>query len=170
MSIYDLILDAGGVDLKNKFFRADINRPNPFSDKDNWLIKTFILNNDVSILSQISKNNVNKDYLLKPGDIIVIRPQPMKNNISRVQIEGYVNFPGSYLISKPNETIADIIKRAGNVSEDAYLRASYIIRNGKKINLNFENIVKEFPKLKTNFSVAGGDYYIHWYRNSTSGS
>ena len=61
-----------------------------------------------------------------------------------------------YLISKPNETIADIIKRAGNVSEDAYLRASYIIRNGKKINLNFENIVR-FPRLNTNFSVADGD-------------
>ena len=41
MSIYDLILDAGGVDLKNKFFRADINRPNPANDKNNWSIKTF---------------------------------------------------------------------------------------------------------------------------------
>ena len=47
MSIFDLILDAGGVGFKNKFFRADINRPNPANNKNNWLIKTFELNNDV---------------------------------------------------------------------------------------------------------------------------
>ena len=50
-------------------------------------------------LSQIPKNKMKKGSFLKPGDIVIIRLQPKRKDINRVQIEGYVNFPGTYLIS-----------------------------------------------------------------------
>ena len=45
-----------------------------------------------SILSQISKNNVKKDYLLKPGDIVIIRPEPKRNNTENYKLKGMLIF------------------------------------------------------------------------------
>ena len=69
-------------------------------------------------------------------------------------------YPGIYPLLNPNETIQDIIDRAGGPSFNAYLIASKFIRNGIQVNLSLENIYKNNRDINSNFKVENGDRII----------
>ena len=73
---------------------------------------------------------------MRPSDIIIIRSAPLSYKQEKVTIKGFVNFPGDYIISKPDELVTDIIKRAGGLRAEAYAMASSLIRNGVSIKLS----------------------------------
>ena len=56
----------------------------------------------------------------------------------------------------PNELVTDIIDRAGGLLPNAYPRGSSFTRNGEKINLSFEKIIR-FPSSRDNFEMVEGD-------------
>ena len=93
---------------------------------------------------------------MRPSDIIIIRSAPLSYKQEKVTIKGFVNFPGDYIISKPDELVTDIIKRAGGLRAEAYAMASSLIRNGVSIKLSFEKLIKN-PKSKFNFGILPGD-------------
>ena len=47
---------------------------------------------------------------------------------SLVSIEGEVTFPGRYSITSRTERISDLIKRAGNLTPEAYLQGASLVR------------------------------------------
>ena len=158
MKLKDLILEAGGVDPDLYRFRAEVSRidPNNLSDKFFAEILTFdITNESKSYLEETNENN-KLDLLLKPYDVISIRPDPYFSEQRKVVISGYVYYPGEYSIRGPNEKVTDIIDRAGGLRPEAYPLSSLLTRNGKKIKLSFEKIIKQ-PKSKYNFDVMEGD-------------
>src|SRR5690606_34336656 len=64
-------------------------------------------------------------------DIVSIFPMPGYQRQQTVLIEGEVLFPGSYTISHKNERISDIIKRAGGLTESAYIEGASLKRERK---------------------------------------
>ena len=69
-------------------------------------------------------------------------------------------YPGVYPMLSPNETVKDIIERAGGPTPNAYLHASKFIRNGVEVNLSLENIYKKKKDSDSNFKVSNGDRII----------
>ena len=61
-------------------------------------------------------------------------------------VEGAVNYPGYYSLVGPNETLSDIIERAGGLKKEAYAFGSTFLRNGNKIQLNIDKIVQKTQK------------------------
>ena len=45
-----------------------------------------------------------------------------------VRVEGEVNFPGSYAISRKSERISDLVKRSGGTTDDAYIPGARLTR------------------------------------------
>ena len=156
MSFLDLILDAGGIDPKYKNYKVEINRKFKGKQSKNSKSITFWLKNDLSILEQDRIGAVNNNMLIQPQDLIIVRPELISSDFDRLTIRGFVKYPGDYIILSPLETIGDIIKRAGGVLEGANLKNSFFTRNGNRINIAIEKIVKN-PKNRSSFAVTNGD-------------
>ena len=156
MSIYDLILDAGGVSPVYKYFKVEVYRKLADSKRRENIVKTFSIKNDLTILqnSNISKSDDN--IFIKPKDLIIVRPENPTIEFERVNISGLVHYPGDYIILNSNENINDIILRAGGILDEANLKNSFFTRDERRININIEKIVRS-PKSRANFPVRNGD-------------
>ncbi len=168
MSIKDLILEAGGTMEDVYRYRVEVARIDPLNKSLEKYAEIITFNVDEKF--SISPGSLDglmgqKDsssamvFQLKPYDLVSIRPDPYFNNQKRVLISGQVLYPGEYTILKPDEKITDIIKRAGGLLNNAYANASSFIRNGEKVNVSYEEILKN-PKSKLNFNMQNGDQII----------
>ncbi len=73
----------------------------------------------------------NLNVPLKPGDVIVIEEIQPYENTSYVTILGEVKYPGRYTLSG-NETLYDVILRAGGYTERAFPKGLILIRESAK--------------------------------------
>ena len=96
------------------------------------------------------------DFYLQPYDLITIRPDPYFNNQKQITISGAVLYPGSYTILSSDEKITDIIERSGGLRPNAYSFGSTFSRNGQRVQLNLQKIIKS-PKSALNIVVQSGD-------------
>ena len=153
MSLKDLILEAGGIDENVYRYRVEVARIDPLNDDlDKYAnIVTFNIDEKFSIISP----NAN-DFNLQPYDLITVRPDPYFTNQKQVTVSGAVLYPGNYTILSSNEKITDIIKRSGGLRPNAYSFGSSFSRNGQRVQLNLEKIIKS-PKSALNIVVQSGD-------------
>jgi protein involved in polysaccharide export with SLBB domain len=153
MSLEDLILEAGGLNENVYRYRVEVARIDPLNnDLDEYAeIVTFNMDEKFSILS----SPVN-DFYLQPYDLITIRPDPYFNNQKQITISGAVLYPGSYTILSSDEKITDIIERSGGLRPNAYSFGSTFSRNGQRVQLNLQKIIKS-PKSALNIVVQSGD-------------
>ena len=163
MSLKDLILEAGGVSENVYRYKVEIARINPNNKTETNFAESiqFDLNNDFSIINKnndfkSTSSNQNNNFALLPYDRVSVRPDPYFGFQKNIEIKGEVYYPGSYSILRSDETIFDIIKRAGGLRSNAYLEGSTFERNGERINLNLRNIVKK-PKHGSNMIINHGD-------------
>ena len=165
MNIKDLILESGGVTEDVYSYKVEISRINPYTKKEDAYAEIINLDmmNDYSIDLSEFKNQKNLDsknnFLLKPYDLVTIRPNPYFNVQQQVKIEGEVYYPGFYTILNKDETIIDILTRAGGVKPNAFLFGSSFIRDGNVINLDLTEIIKS-QKSELNFNIKSNDKII----------
>lgn len=127
IKVEDLIIQAGGLLETASTANVEIARR---------------INNGASLatenkLADIIKFQIDKSlgldksastFILKPFDQVFIRKSPAYIPQMIVSIEGEVNFPGKYTITSRTERISDLIKRAGNITTEAYLKGASLIR------------------------------------------
>jgi protein involved in polysaccharide export with SLBB domain len=94
-----------------------------------------------------------ENFPIQPNDRIVFSLNPDYRRLRNVNVEGEVRFPGTYPIRENQTRLDDIIAMAGGLTDKAYLKASYIIRQpgNKSIEKNFNtpeaslNIISSAP-------------------------
>ena len=67
-------------------------------------------------------------YELKPYDQVSVRLNPDFEEVRTVQLMGEVNFPGTYTLLSREETVADLIKRAGGLKSNADANSAHMYR------------------------------------------
>ena len=157
MTLKDLILEAGGMDLNVYRYKVEVARIDPFNTdlKSYAQVIVFDINERFSISDVDSKNKVD-EFILNPYDLITIRPDPYFSNQKQVTIEGAVLYPGDYTILKADETLSDMIKRAGGLRINAFPQGSQFSRNGTRINISLVDLIRK-PKSSADFIVQDGD-------------
>jgi polysaccharide biosynthesis/export protein len=158
MDLGDLILESGGVDTNIYGFRAEISRLEPKNQKENQYAKLHIFDfiNDKSIFNNKNILNNNMNFELRSDDLVILRPSPLYSKQEKVEIDGFVYYPGEYVITNSEERVSDIINRAGGLRPEGYALASTLQRNGEIIRINFEKIIKS-PNSSFNFNVLPQD-------------
>lgn len=63
-------------------------------------------------------------------------------NSIKISIAGEVNEPGTYKINRPI-TLLHLFSKAKGFTEKVDLKSSYILRNGKKLNINIYKLIRE---------------------------
>lgn len=125
-TIEDLVVQAGGLrdgastvkvevsrrlkDPKSLTATGDLSRVFTFSLKDG-----LVMGGD-------------EGFYLEPYDIVDVRRSPGYMEQRRVSVDGEALFPGGYTLVKKNERLSDLVRRAGGVTDDAYVRGARLVR------------------------------------------
>jgi protein involved in polysaccharide export with SLBB domain len=68
---------------------------------------------------------------LKPGDVVVVRPNPELQTIRTVTLEGEWLYPGVYGMQNRQDRLSNIIGRAGGPTPQSDINGFYIIRTNQ---------------------------------------
>lgn len=96
---------------------------------------------------------------LEPFDNVLILRQPDFELQRTVQLTGEVRFPGSYALTSKGERLADIVKRAGGLTPQAYAEGVRFYRPARevgRINVELPRALAE-PASRHNIILQPGD-------------
>ncbi len=125
-TLQDIILLSGGLTDAASLAQVDVYRRiiNRHAKQDNQKIAdhfTFSLDENYNITSDTI-------FHLRPYDEIVIRKNPNYEEQKTVTVKGCINFAGTYVITKKNYRLSDLIKEAGGFSSLAYSEGAKLTR------------------------------------------
>ena len=126
-TVEDLILRAGGLTDAASFAKVDVSRRihDPKAVQTGQEISknfSFSLKDGLVVDGQ-------QGFMLEPYDVVQVRRSPGFMVPRTVHIEGEVTFEGDFNLSKKNQRLSDIIKAAGGVTPDAYVKGARMERH-----------------------------------------
>lgn len=152
-TVEDLIIQAGGFLETASLAYVEVARrikddkALSSTNKLAQIIK-FPISYNLSLSDSASK------FTLQPYDQVFIRRSPAYIPQLMVSIDGEVNFPGKYIITARKERISDLIKRAGNITPDAYLKGASLIRKKSDDKILTDNAINSIAaKKETSSSI-----------------
>ncbi|TAH01521.1 MAG: capsule biosynthesis protein [Sphingobacteriales bacterium] len=128
MTIYDVIMMGGGLkenasvqhlEVSRRIKNADAKAANPQT--------AIIFEQDIN--ANYSSDSLISKITLLPFDEIYIRPAPGYFTQKNVVIEGEVIYAGKYTLASKNDRISDLVKRAGGLTQQAYLDGAVLVRS-----------------------------------------
>lgn len=142
-TLEDFVLQAGGLketaSMHNVLVSRRVSNPHALST-DSVLAQTFkfSLKDGFVIDGQQS-------FRLMPFDEVYIRKSPGYYKQQNVTIEGEVMFAGDYTLTKKNERLSDIFRRAGGGTDLAYIEGARLER---KVNEAERTRLEEIAKMR----------------------
>ncbi len=127
MTIEDLVALAGGLRESASALRVEVARR----------IKGDRADHSSNEIAEIFQFRINKDlkveetgqhFYLEPFDKVYVRRAPGYQPQETVILEGQVFYPGTYTLTKKNERISNLIRRAGGLTVEAYPEGATLIR------------------------------------------
>ncbi len=125
LSLEDLIQQAGGFKEGASARRIEISRRVKDSDAgaaNSRMAQVYQVDVDQNLKIQGPK------FVLQPFDIVVVRNAAGYEVQRNVKIEGEVLYPGTYTITRRDERVSDLVKRAGGFTDLAYLDGASLKR------------------------------------------
>ena len=140
-TLEDFILQAGGLLETASTVKVDVARRiiNPSALSTDSVIAhsyTFKLKEGFVIDGE-------PGFTLMPFDEVYVRKSPGYNVQQNVTIEGQAMFAGTYTLSQKNERLSDIIRKAGGVTDLAYVKGARLERRiTPEERLRMETVMK----------------------------
>lgn len=125
-TLEDVILRAGGLTDAASTVKVDVSRrirdPKALEASEE-ISKTysFSLKDGFVVDGQ-------QGFVLEPYDIVQVRRSPGYMEPRTVRVEGEVVFAGVFTLSKKNQRLSDLIKAAGGVTKEGYVRGARLER------------------------------------------
>ena len=146
MTPTDLILQAGGFNEKSLRTEVYVNRIKPSGYAGEKISESLVIPMSPSFykttsdeIQNIDTANINSNtFILQHKDIVVVRKNPNYQEQRVVSISGEVNKPGTYILETKNETLFDLILKAGGSTSEAFLFGTQFNRDGKKLVVDVE--------------------------------
>ncbi|MCH7521237.1 MAG: SLBB domain-containing protein, partial [Candidatus Marinimicrobia bacterium] len=95
---------------------------------------------------------------LRHRDIVYIRTDPDYAKQDTVLVRGEVKFPGRYTLLRENETLSDVITRAGGVLPTGYPMGGRLIRDGERVVIRIDEAIR--GKKRADIILLSGDEII----------
>ena len=125
-TLEDLVLQAGGLKETASLMKVDVARrivDQRLTTSSDTIAHTFSF-----ALKDGFVIDGEPGFVLKPYDEIYVRKSPGFYTQQNVYVDGEVLFAGTYTLSKKNERVSEIIKKAGGLSNMAYPQGARLER------------------------------------------
>ena len=154
LTLQDFIISAGGFTTgaaynKIQVFRTELSTTQPVEFK---LIELEV-DSDYKLINP-------QNFKLQPYDHLVVRLTPEFNFGTTIEINGQVKFPGVYVIENNKSNLAEAIKMAGGLLEDADKHGTTLFRTYKNrgdISFELDKINSSASDSNNNPILFGGD-------------
>ena len=125
-TIEDLIIQAGGLTDAASVMKVDVSRR--IADSHATAMTDTIARTYSFSLKEGFVIDGTPGFVLKPYDEIYVRTSPGFSQQKNITIEGEIMFGGTYTLSKKNQTLSEIIKSAGGLTNTAYAKGARLER------------------------------------------
>ena len=131
ITLDDVLMMAGGLAQEASGAKIDISRIVDYDAETNQIKskRTLVRSFDISNDGELSDEALN--FSLEPYDQVAVRVNPDYQEVRTVVLTGEVQFPGVYSLMSKDETIAEVISRAGGLKSSADMSAVKMYRNMK---------------------------------------
>ncbi len=128
VTLGDALLLAGGMVQESAGGKVEISRVVDYDAAKNQLSpkRAIIQAYPIAKDGQLSENALT--YELEPYDQVSVRLNPDFEEVRTVKLIGEVKFPGIYTLLSRDETVADLIKRAGGLKSHADANSAQMYR------------------------------------------
>ena len=125
-TLEDFVVQAGGLKESASTVKVDISRRvsnRKALTRDSLIAKTysFALKDGFVIDGQ-------PGFTLEPYDEVYVRKSPSYTIQQNVSIEGEVNFPGTYPLTKSESRLSDLVRASGGTNQLAYVKGARLER------------------------------------------
>ncbi len=129
LTVEDVIAMAGGFTINAANHKVEITRleKNTADTLANKLMDVLFVDVDIEL-----RNRTIKNYL-KPLDYVFVPELLNYRNLGNIKIRGEVLYAGEYALEKRNETVQEVIKRAGGISPFASMNDVQVYRNNLRV-------------------------------------
>lgn len=129
MQLEDLILMANGFTNDAANHKVEVTRlnKNRADTLANQLMKVFTIDVDSTLVNNGNKNT------LEPLDYVFVPKLLNYRNLGTIKLGGEVLYAGEYALEKRNETIQEVIARAGGISPFASMSNVQVYRNSLRV-------------------------------------
>jgi len=125
-TVEDLIIMAGGLKEGASLARVDISRRKRDA---NGLVRMDEVGELLSVsLKDGFEDDGGEKFYLQPYDEVIVHFSPAYNAQTHVTLSGEANFPGSFTLTSRNERLSDLVRKAGGVTNYAYLKGARLFR------------------------------------------
>lgn len=151
-TIEDFVLQAGGLKESASMVNVMVSRRvyNPRATESDTIIgETFNFS-----LKDGFMIDGDQSFTLKPYDHVFVRRSPGFNEQKNVFVEGQVLFTGAYTLTKKNERLSDLVRKAGGCTDIAYIKGARLERkmNDSEIK-RFQQTLKIMDEQKENVMI-----------------
>jgi protein involved in polysaccharide export with SLBB domain len=163
LTINDLVLMAGGLKESASLRRIEVSRRVKAVDTSaNGDIKTAIIFQR-DIKADLRDSSSASFQPLAPFDEVTIYAVPGYSVQKNVVIEGEIKFAGKYSLENKNERISDLVKRAGGITKEAYLKGAVLVRTRNLTKTEQNNSDQGLVNLlKQNYSSGAPSPYLQF--------
>ncbi len=157
MTLKDLLYYAGGLRVEAANSRIEISRIVNFNEASNDNEPTRVVIQSVTIGKLLELDDAANTFQLQPYDQVFVRNTPEFEYQKNVTLLGEVKYPGTYTLTSRTETLADLIERAGGLTQWAYAEGATMNRSDVTSTLVFLHKALENPESKYNYVLREGD-------------
>ncbi|MBH83765.1 MAG: hypothetical protein CMP70_03720 [Flavobacteriales bacterium] len=143
ITLADILMMSGGLAQEASGAKIDISRIVDYDADKNQikskrtLVRSFNISNDGKL------SNEAMNFTLEPFDQVAVRVNPNYQKVRTITLSGEVKFPGVYSLISKDETVAEVIKRAGGLKISADMGAVKMYRY-TKVEESSDNMIDFF--------------------------
>lgn len=156
-TVEDLILQAGGLMESASLARIEVARRiknNMAESTGNQIAEIF----QFQISQDLKLNSSAANFTLHPFDQVFVRRSPGYEVQALVKVDGEVIFPGNYSIANKTERVSDLVKRAGGLTPEAYIKGARLER---KLPVDEQMRAKAIMRLKEQFKDSASVEFLN---------
>lgn len=127
MTVEDAIIKAGGLKESAATVNVEVARriKNPGStESTNVIAERF----SFTLSDELVYEHGEELFTLEPFDEVYVRYSPGYSKQQVIKINGEVAFEGDYVLAEKNSRLSDLVKQAGGVTPDAYVKGASLKR------------------------------------------
>ena len=160
-TVKDILFQAGGFTDASSIDRVEIGRRVDGKDSGSGKISELIT---VSIDKDL--NITGNDIILKPWDVVMVRSKPNYKPQIMVKVQGEIQYPGTYVLSSKEDKVSEVIKRAGGLTKQAFLKGINITRTNTNIAMDSSNA--QFKKIQQQINDTSGSITSDYIKPSVT--
>lgn len=125
-TIEDLVLQAGGLTDAASIVKIDVSRR--IRDNQAKQASATVAESYTFSIKDGFVIDGKPGFILKPFDEVFVRRSPGYIEQEHVEISGEVAFSGTYVLTKKNQRLSDLVREAGGLTPEAYAQGARLER------------------------------------------